>query len=108
MIKFAPYIAVAALLTIIGCANKPSQKSIEKKLLQDYVCKETAQVNNLKILKTEETRSTGGPHVFTYSATGEVEWPDGCKEMDTNTPAGTKEKFNRLVTLYKSADGEWE
>ena len=108
MIKFAQYIAVAALLTLIGCANKPSQKNIEKKLLQDYVCKETAQVNKLKILKTEETRSTGGPHVFTYSVTGEVEWPDGCKEMGTNTPAGSKEKFNRLVTLYKSADGGWE
>lgn len=107
MVKVALFVA-AATIFMTGCADKPTHEDIEKKLLQDYVCKETAKVNNLKVLKTEETKSTDGPHIFTYSITGEVVWPDGCKEMGTNTPTGTKEKFNRLLTLYKSDEGKWE
>ena len=74
----------------------------------EYVCAETAKVNNLKILKTKETESTGGPHIFDYTVSGEVEWPNGCKEMDKNTPAGTKEKFEKQVVLSKTEDGKWQ
>jgi hypothetical protein len=108
MVKAALCIISFTILAISGCADKPSQKDIEKKLLQDYVCRETATVNHIKILKTAETKSTGGPHIFTYTITGEVEWPGGCRDTSTNTPPGTKEKFNRLLTLYKSDDGKWE
>lgn len=108
MAKLALIISSAFAFVVTGCSDKPSHTDIEKKLLQDYVCKETAEVNNLKILKTTETKKTGGPHVFTYSITGEVEWPNGCNDMGTNTPPGTKEKFNRLLTLYESEKGNWE
>ena len=74
----------------------------------DYVCAETAKVNNLKILKTEETESTDAPHVFRYTVSGEVEWPEGCKETSTNTSAGTKEKFEKQVVLAKTEDGNWQ
>ena len=73
----------------------------------EYVCAETAKVNNLKILKTEETESTDGPHVFNYTVRGEVEWPNGCKEK-TNTSAGTKEKFEKKVVLSKTNDSNWQ
>jgi len=91
-----------------SCASKPSGKDISKKILMEYVCAETGKVNNLKILKTEVTESTNGPHVFRYTVSGEVEWPDGCKEMGTNTSAGTKEKFEKLVVLSKTEDGNWQ
>jgi ABC-type uncharacterized transport system auxiliary subunit len=108
MVKTAILIASALLFAMTGCGNKPTNKEIENKLLQDYVCKETAKVNDLKILKTKETESTGGPHIFIYTVSGVIEWPNGCTEKATNTPPGSKEKFNRLVTLYKSDDGKWE
>lgn len=92
---------------LYSCSGKPSDKDISKKILLEYVCNETAKVNDLKIMKTEETKSTDGPHVFTYTVRGEVEWPDGCKEMG-NTAAGTKEKFEKQVTLTKTDDGAWQ
>ena len=93
---------------LASCTNKPSEKDITRKLLSTYVCKESATVNDLKILKTEETESTGGPHIYRYTVSGEVEWPEGCRENGTSTPPGTKEKFNRLLTLYKAKNGDWE
>ena len=103
---FIPFIILLDLLT--GCHGNPSKEDITRKLLQQYVCADAAEINDLKILKTEETKSTGGPHIFRYTVSGEVAWPDGCTEKGTNTPAGTREKFERLLTLYKSSSGEWE
>lgn len=91
----------------VGCSNKPSDKDISKKILMEYVCAETAKVNDLKILKTEETEATPDVHVFNYTVSGEVEWPDGCTEMGTNTQKGSKEKFEKIVTLFKGDDGNW-
>jgi hypothetical protein len=99
---------ISSIIFLYSCSGKPSDKDISKKILLEYVCAETAKVNNLKILKTEETESTGGPHVFTYTVSGEVEWPDGCKEMSTNTVAGTKEKFEKQVMLSKTEGGNWQ
>ena len=96
------------ILLLSGCASRPSEKDISKKILLEYVCNETAKVNDLKILRTEETESTGEPHVFRYSVRGVVEWPDGCTEMGTNTPPGTKEKIEKTVTLFKAEDGSWQ
>ena len=96
------------LLSIGSCTGRPSEKDISKKLLLDYVCNETAKVNGLKILKTEKTESTGQPPIFHFTVQGEVEWPDGCQEFGSTTPPGTREKFERLVTLYKTDEGNWE
>ena len=93
---------------LIGCADKPTQADMEKKLLQNYVCPDKARVKELKVLRTEETKSTGGPHLFRFTVRGEVEWPTGCNQTGTITPAGTKEPFERLLTLYKSDKGQWE
>lgn len=98
----------SAIVLLYSCSGKPSDKDISKKILFEYVCNETAKVNGLKILKTEETESTDGPHVFTYTVSGEVEWPDGCKEMGTNTAAGAKEKFEKQVVLSKNEEGSWQ
>ena len=108
MVKSASKLLLFVVLFLAASCSKPSKKDIERKLLLDYVCAETAKVRDLKILKTEETESTGGPHIFNYSITGEIEWPDGCKEPSTNTPAGTTEKFSRLLSLYKTEEGNWE
>ena len=101
---------LSAVLTVClySCSSKPSEKEISQKLLLDYVCRETAKVNHLKILRTEKTESTGQPTIFHFSVSGEVEWPTGCTEFGTNTPPGTKEKFERLVTLYETENGSWE
>ena len=107
MFRTTPFIFVG-LLFFCSCTSKPSEKDITNKLLEQYVCADAAQVNNLKILKTEETKSTGGPHIFRYTVSGEVEWPKGCTEKGTNTQPGTKERFERLLTLYKADDGGWE
>ena len=101
-------ITCLVLFFLYSCSGKPSEKDITAKLLQQYVCAGAAEVNNLKILKTEETKSTGGPHIFRYTVSGEVEWPNGCTEKGTNTPPGTKERFERLLTLYKAEGGGWE
>lgn len=90
-----------------ACSGKPSDAEIEKKVLLEYVCNETAKVNNLKILKTEETKSTGQPTVVTYTVNGEVEWPTGCTEMGTSSEPGTKEKFEKKVVLTKTEEG-WQ
>jgi hypothetical protein len=102
------FLFCAILLSFCSCGGKPSKSDISRKILLDYVCNETAKVNNLKILRTEKTESTGEPPMFRYAVSGEVEWPDGCTESGTTTPPGTKEKFERLVTLYQSDEGQWQ
>jgi hypothetical protein len=101
-------VCLTSIALLYSCSGKPSEKDISKKILMEYGCAEIAKVNNLKILKTKETESTGGPHVFNYTVSGEVEWPEGCKEMGTNTTAGTKEKFERQVVLTKAEDSNWQ
>ena len=109
MTRTASFIFYSLLILLLaGCSAKPSEKDISRKLLLDYICNETATVNNLKILSTEKTEITGEPVVFRYSIRGEVEWPDGCTEAGSNTPPGTKEKFERLITLYQTGEGKWE
>ncbi len=96
---FFLFVLVTGLL--LSCSRKPSEKDISKKILLEYVCAETGKVNDLKILKTEETESTGNPTIFRYTVRGEITWPDGCTEMGTNTSAGAKEKFKKEVTLIQ-------
>ncbi len=104
----ALFLSVFVTCLLLSCSGKPSEKDINKKILLEYVCAETAKVDDLKILKTEETESTGNPPIFRYTVTGEVAWPDGRTEMGTNTAAGAKEKFKKEVTLAKTDDGDWQ
>ncbi|MDB5206024.1 MAG: hypothetical protein JWR72_1099 [Flavisolibacter sp.] len=109
MAKANPFFLCFPLIALLtGCSGKPSKKDISKKILQEYVCAETAKVENLKILKTERTESTGIPPVFRYTVRGEVAWSGGCSERGTKTTAGTKEKFEKLVILYKTEECNWE
>jgi hypothetical protein len=108
MTKSTSIIILVFTIFLYSCSGKPSEKDINKKVLQEYVCAETAKVNNLKILKTEETESTPDTHVFSYTVTGDVIWPDGCTELGTNAQPGAKEKFEKVVTLYKDDDGNWQ
>jgi len=100
--------AVILAATFVSCSSKPSDKDIQKKALLEYVCNETAKVNDFKVLRTQQTEGMSGDPVYQYTISGEVEWPDGCKEMGTNTAPGAKEKFEKTVSLYKDEDGNWQ
>ncbi len=93
---------------IFSCKSKPSNADIEKKVLLEYVCPETAKVNSLEIIKTEPATSIFGLKGFQYVVSGEVEWPKGCTDFGTGLPAGYKEKFDsKTVTLIKTEEG-WQ
>lgn len=102
------FISLLLVAALGSCNNQPSEEDIARKVLDDYVCKQTARINNLKILRTEKTASTGKATIFRYTIQGEVEWPGGCTEGGNKTPRGTKETFQRLITLYKAENGGWE
>jgi len=107
----AKRLLVACLITflfICSCNNKPSSADIEKKVLLEYTCAETAKVNSLQIVKTSPTTSIFGLKGYQYLVSGEVVWPSGCTEYGTSVPAGYKESFeNKMVVLIKSDEG-WQ
>ena len=91
-----------------SCKSKPSNADIEKKILLEYTCAETAKVNSLQIMKSSPTTSLLGFKGYEYLVSGEVEWPAGCTEFGTAVPSGYKEKFeNKTVVLIKS-DAGWQ
>ena len=94
-------------VVLYSCGGKPSEAEIKKKILLEYVCNETAKVNGLKILKTEETETLAGNKAYKYTVTGEVEWPDGCTEFGTRLEPGRKEVFDKVVYLGKDMEGNW-
>ena len=102
------FLFLIVTISFSACSGKPSEQDIKDKILLGYLCPESARVNDLTILKTEETKGTDNPHVFTYSVRGEIEWPDGCKLMGSGIQAGTKEKIEKTVTLTKSGNGRWQ
>ena len=107
----AKKIAFVVLITIVlfcSCKSKPSHADIEKKVLLEYTCAETAKVNSLEIVKTSPTTSVFGLKGYEYLVSGEVEWPSGCTEFGTGLPSGYKEKFeNKTVVLIKGDEG-WQ
>lgn len=108
MRKTTKFLFFNILLTaLVGCTARPSEDVIKQKILSAYACDEEAIINDLKILRTEETKSTGGPHVFTFSVQGTVEWPKGCTTTGSNILAGAKEKLEKTVTLTETDDG-WQ
>lgn len=98
---------ITLLMAVAGCTAKPSEDVIKQKILSAYICGEEASIDDLKILKTEETKSTNGPHVFTYAVQGTIEWLNGCTTMGSNILAGTKEKIEKTVTLTETEKG-WQ
>jgi hypothetical protein len=108
MAKKLLFVYTITLLFFWSCNNKPSNADIEKKVLLEYTCAETAKVNSLQIIKSSPTTSILGFKGYEYLVTGEVEWPSGCTEFGTAVPAGYKEQFeNKRVVLIKSNQG-WQ
>jgi hypothetical protein len=108
MIRNLLFLCFISLAFIYSCKSKPSGKDIEKKILLEYVCAETAQVNSLEIVSSSPTTSLFGYKGYEYVVSGEVEWPTGCTQFGTSLPSGYKEKFdNKRVVLIKSEDG-WQ
>jgi hypothetical protein len=102
------FILFPAIILFSGCKNQPSNADIEKKILLEYTCAETAKVNSLQIIKSTPTTSLLGFKGYEYQVSGEVEWPGGCTEFGTSVPAGFKEKFeNKTVVLIKGDEG-WQ
>ncbi|MEO8765642.1 MAG: hypothetical protein ABI416_15185 [Ginsengibacter sp.] len=105
--KLLPFCLII-LIFLTSCNSKPSNADIEKKILLEYTCAETAKVNSLQIVKSSPTTSILGFKGFEYLVSGVVEWPSGCTEFGTALPSGFKEKFeNKTVTLIKSNEG-WQ
>jgi hypothetical protein len=95
-------------LLAFSCSSKPSEKEISKKVLMEYVCPDNAKVNELKIVKTEQTENLIGQPAYRYTVNGTVVWPDGCNEFGTGIQPGTSEKFEKTVTLSKGENGDWQ
>lgn len=108
MKKNINFLFVCFVLFLASCSSKPTNKEISKKILLEYVCAETARVNNLKIESTEETKNLMGKPAYRYTVSGEVEWPKGCTEFGTGLEPGAKESFQKIITLSKGMDGDWQ
>jgi hypothetical protein len=108
MIRKILFVCAIALLFFCSCKSKPSNADIEKKVLLEYTCAETAKVNALQVLKSTPTTSIFGLKGYEYLVSGEIEWPSGCTEFGTGLPPGYKENFeNKRVVLIKGEDG-WQ
>ena len=102
--RFSFYIFSALLLC--SCSKKPGEADIKRKIVLDYACPETVQVNSLKITRAKETTSFIGLKGYEYTVTGEVFWKDGCNEFGHSLKPGKKEKFdNKIVILIKGDEG---
>ena len=102
------FIASCFATILISCSSKPSNKDLEKHILIDYVCNETAKVHGLKVINTEKTENMMGGDAWRYTVSGEVEWPEGCREFGTGVQPGTREKFEKTITLSKTDSGDWQ
>ncbi len=96
------------IIFLYSCSSKPSNADIEKKVLLEYICPETAKVNNLKIESSKDAESILGMKGYQYTVSGEVIWKDGCNEFGSGIAPGYTEKFaNKSVTLIKTDQG-WQ
>jgi len=60
MAKKLLFACLITLLFFCSCKSKPSNADIEKKVLLEYTCAETAKVNSLQIIKSSPTTSLLG------------------------------------------------
>jgi len=96
------------IIALCSCNNKPSEKDISNRVLDEYVCRETAEVTSLSILDSKETKTFLGGPAYQVVVSGEVYWPTGCGEFGTNIPSGYREKFERkTLTMVKDQEGDW-
>ena len=109
MRKIISTTALLAILFLTACKSKPSENDIKKKILLEYICPETAKVNDLKILSTKDAVAIFGNKGYEYRVSGEIEWAEGCREFGSQLPPGHTEKFdNKTVFLIKTNDGNWQ
>ncbi len=102
------FVCVISMAFFCSCKSTPSHKDIEKKILIEYTCAETAKVNSLEIVSKSPTTSLFGYKGYEYVVSGEIEWPTGCTEFGMALPSGYKEKFdNKRVVLIKGENG-WQ
>jgi hypothetical protein len=100
-------ICCLSLLIFYSCKRKPSDSDIERKILMEYTCFETAKVNALEIVNSKDAEAISGATGYEYTVSGEIIWPNGCNEFG-NVPPGFTEKFqNKKVFLIK-VDGNWQ
>ena len=96
------------LLFTVACKSKPSEKDIKKKILLDYICAETANVNDMRIVNTKDAEGIFGNKGYEYTISGEIQWANGCREFGSGLPPGHTERFeNKRVFLIKGNDGKW-
>jgi|ADGO01.1.fsa_nt_gi hypothetical protein len=107
MLRVFATILIASMV-FTSCSSGPSADEIKKKILLNYVCRQTAKVNNLEVLEQKETKTMFGGKAMELLVSGEVEWPDGCKALGARVGPGYKEKFQRKVFLSKLENGRWE
>ncbi|RYZ28536.1 MAG: hypothetical protein EOO10_09250 [Chitinophagaceae bacterium] len=92
---------------LFSCSGGPSDEDIKKKILLEYVCMETAEVEDLKVVESKKAETISDAKGYEYTVSGDVVWKDGCNESLRPTPAGYKERFeNKKVYLVKT-EGEW-
>ncbi|HYF30637.1 MAG TPA: hypothetical protein VD993_05935 [Chitinophagaceae bacterium] len=99
---------LASSIILYSCSGKPSEADIKKKILLEYVCNETAKVNSVTILKTEETETIVGNKAYKYTVSGEISWPDGCTEYGTRLEPGRTDQFEKVIYLGNDGDGNWQ
>ena len=94
MLPFFLFMSLVILFS--SCSSKPSDKEIKAKLLSEYGCADKAEVKDMKILSTKETKGTDIKHVYQYTVSGEIEWPQGCNEAGHQNTPGSREAFEKL------------
>jgi hypothetical protein len=99
-------LGLIAICLLAGCMGRPSKKAIGHKILQEYPCGNQARIRALKVLKTEETRRSEADHIFRFTVSGQIEWPEGCSDSVIRRGAATR--FSRVVTLTRTEDGSWK
>lgn len=108
MARTLPVLMLFLIAGIVACNSKPSENDIKKKVLLDYVCAETAQVNDMKIVSVKDAESIFGLKGYEYQVSGEIEWTNGCRQFGAGLPPGHKERFeDKRVFLIKGEDDVW-
>ncbi len=94
-------------LMLASCSSSPSESDIKKKILLEYVCMETADIENLKVLDKKDAETISDAKGYEYTVSGEVVWNAGCQESLRPTPAGYKERLENKKAYLVKSEGEW-
>jgi Na+-translocating ferredoxin:NAD+ oxidoreductase RnfG subunit len=107
MHKFFILVLIAGALT--SCKRKiPAQDDIQKKLLTEFVCPETARIRHFEIVQHDEIKNATGNITHRYLVQGQMEWPSGCNDDGTVIPAGRQQSFEQTVFLTETKNGQWQ